>query len=496
MMRVYKKPKSLEKQLLIRFFIVLATLIAVLGLYQYVNMRRYLYGSKIQFLDSRFKNIDKKVILGSIDEDLLMKNVKYFLNEVIGEDVCVAVINSSGEIVASKNTYNSIPTDTSKDNNKVMAVPILNKEEYLKILKVNGLASGYKILKDSDGKTQLVIWRQIGNLELPSGLIQISTYMESTDNILFAQIKMYIGASIFILVIGTFLQSTVLKYTLKPLNEMTQTLDKIDTEKLNVRLNDNNGQIEIDKLARNFNNMFQKLELAFNQEKITNEKMKNFILDASHELRTPLTSIQGFIEILQMGAAKNKEQLDLSLDSMLTESQRLTKLVNNLLLLIKLEDKHLFEKKKENISEIIREIYPNLIMLSKERFFYLNLGEELYSVVNKDQIKQVIYNLVQNAINYTKDDGEIEISTKETIKNNINYVEISVKDNGEGIAEENLKLIFDRFFRVEKHRSRKKGGYGLGLSIVKSIVDAHGGLLEIKSQLGKGSEFLVYFKLL
>lgn len=495
MMKNSKKSKSLQSQLLIRFFMLLLFLLTILGIYQYENMKKYLYGSKIEFLDSRFKNIEKGIILNTNNEFLIKKNAKYFLNETVGEDVCVAIIDEEGNVIASENKYIGIPTDISKDNDKnIMSVPILSSVEYLKILKTKGLASGYKIIKDSEGKEQLVIWRQIGNLESPSGLIQISTYIESTKKILIEQGRMYFFSALFILILGAFLVQRVLKHTLKPLNNMTKTLDEIDTKKLDIRLDGNSGQEEIDKLSLNFNKMFDRLEEAFDKEKKINEKMKNFILDASHELRTPLTSIQGFIEILQMGAAKNKEQLNLALDSMLMESQRLSKLVNNLLLLTKLEDNYSFEKEKENINEVIREIYPSLNMLSNERQIKLHLGSDSYSNINKDQVKQVIYNLVQNAINYTKDGGEIVISTKNIIKENISYIEVSVKDNGDGIAKENLNLIFDRFFRCEKHRSRKKGGYGLGLSIVKSIVDNHEGLLDVKSELGKGSEFLVYFK--
>lgn len=493
MMEKHKKAQSLQQQLLIRFFLLFLALLTILGIYQYANMKKYLYGSKIEFLDSRFKNIDKKIIVSSTNEFLLKNNTQYFLNETAGEEVCVVIIDNEGNVIASENTYNGIPTDTSKNNNNVMAVPILSEEEYLEILETEGLASGYNIIEDSDGREQIVIYRQIGSLLSPSGLIQISTYIDSSNKILLEQGKMYAISAVFILLLGTFLGSKVVKYILRPLNKMTKTLDEINIGKLDVRLDDENGQIEVDKLAVNFNKMIERLKISFDKEKSTNERMKNFVLDASHELRTPLTSIQGFIEILQMGAAKNKEQVDIALNSMLIESQRLSKLVNKLLLLTKLEGNYSFEKKSENINNIIREVYPNLSMLSKNKSISLTLGDDTYSIVNKDQVKQVVYNLVQNAINYTNEDGKIIISTKCIIKDNVKYIEMSVKDNGEGISEKNLNLLFDRFYRADKHRSRKKGGYGLGLSIVKSIVDNHNGMLDVKTELGKGSEFLVYF---
>ncbi len=327
------------------------------------------------------------------------------------------------------------------------------------------------------------------------GLIQISTYIDTANLILKEQARMYIASAIVVSIIGLALGVAVLKHTLKPLKQMTNKLDEIDTNQLNIRLNETTGQIEIDKLSNKFNNMFDRLEKSFIKEKQTNEKMKNFILDASHELRTPLTSIQGFIEVLQMGAAKDKKQLDLALSSILMESQRLSKLVNNLLALTKLEENDYVETKKENIKSIIMEVSPQLEVLMKNRKLKIDLEDNIYCDVNRDQIKQVIYNLVQNAINYTNEEiGEVRINARKITKNNFNYISISVSDNGEGISKENISLIFDRFYRCDKHRSRKKGGYGLGLSIVKQIVDNHKGKIELSSTENQGTTFIVYLR--
>lgn len=487
-----RKKKSLQMQLLNRFFLVLFILLTVLGLYQHTNMKKYLYESKVEFLDSRFKNINKEIILETNTDELLMKNADYILNQISVEDVCVSIINRYGENIASKNLYTGILTEISNRVKNIMAIPEFSQEDYLKILGKQGISQGYTIVKDNDNKEQIIIWREIGDLNHPSGLVQISTYIDSANNILSEQARMYVIAAIIILIVGAALALAVLRHTLKPLKNMTSTLDTIDTNALNLRLDENSGQIEIDKLSSKFNSMFERLEKAFIKETFTKEKMKNFILDASHELRTPLTSIQGFIEVLQMGAAKNEKQLDLALNSILVESQRLSKLVNNLLLLTKLEDDIKVEMKEENINEVIYEIEPQLNMLMKKRQLNIILQGENYSEINKDQIKQVIYNLVQNAVNYTNENiGEITISTKQVKKENLEYVKIDIMDNGEGIPEENLKLIFDRFYRADGHRARKKGGYGLGLSIVKSIINNHKGQIEVKSKVGKGTTFSI-----
>lgn len=494
MKRKYKA-RSLQAKLLYRFLFILIALLVTLGFYQHKNMKNYLYQSRIELLDSRFKNIDKDVILKTTNEEALNKNIKQILNEISTEEVCVAIINQEGNIIASKNKYTGIITNISKEPRSSIETPIFTQEKYLDIINKKGMSKEYSTIKDNDGRSQIVIWREIGDIQKPIGLVQISTYIDTANLILKEQARMYIISAIVVSIIGMALGIAVLKHTLKPLKQMTNKLDEIDTSQLNTRLNETTGQIEIDKLSNKFNNMFDRLEKSFIKEKQTNEKMKNFILDASHELRTPLTSIQGFIEVLQMGAAKDKNHLDLALRSILMESQRLNKLVNNLLALTKLEQNDYVETKKENIKSIIMEVSPQLEVLMQNRKLKIDLEDKIYCDVNRDQIKQVIYNLVQNAINYTNEEsGKIKISTRKVTKNNLRYIEISVSDNGEGMSEENINLIFDRFYRCDKHRSRKKGGYGLGLSIVKQIVDNHNGSIEVSSVVGEGSTFTIYLK--
>lgn len=490
-----KKKRSIQTLLIVRLFFILVVVLVALGFYQYNNMKSYLIKSKIELLDSRFKNLEINVILATQSDELLAKNTEYILNKVSGEEICVAVINKDGEVIGKTNRYNGIKTDKDKHIQSFLQVPNLDSEIYLDVINDEKIASSYYTSISEDGEEQIIILREIGVYNNPSGLVQVSTTLEEVKEILSQQIKLYIISAICALIVIAVLGKLVLKHTLKPLNKLTYELDNIDENQLDTRIDSNNGQIEIDILANKFNNMLQRLELSFEEEKKINMAMKNFILDASHELRTPLTSIQGFIEVLQLGAYKDKEKLESALESMMTESKRLSKLVNELLLLIRLEGDISVEFNRENINDIISEIEVQLQILKRDRKLEINLADDMYCMVNKDQVKQVLYNLVQNAINYTDEIyGIISISTKKIIRENDSYIEISVSDNGEGIAEENIPLIFNRLYRVEKHRSRKKGGYGLGLSIVKKIVDNHHGNIYVESKKGKGSTFKIEFK--
>ena len=509
------KMKSLQWQLLLNFFIILAVLLVAMGIFQYISMKEYLYGSKLQVLQQKFHSLDLKNLSEESIENIDREDSAEVLKKLEDKHMSMALINKSGEpLLKVRNTdiisSNVIEDDNdgdddNKDNDykdllekKIMEipVPILSTKDYISISNENGnLEHVYKVVKDSNDNLQLVAFRKVGDLNSPSGLIQLSTTIDDITSILDRQEYVHISLSILVLVIGTIVGISIFKRTLKPLYNITNTVEGISVTDLDTRLIEENGQLEIDRLAKSFNIMLERIQESFEKEQSIKEKMRRFVSDASHELRTPLTSIHGFVEILLRGAAKNEKQLDLALNSILMESERLTKLVNDLLILTRLDQQPIIEKKTENINTLIQEIESQLQMLCGNRRLQLELKGKINANINKDQIKQVIFNLVQNAVLHTdKDKGIITISTDIEKFNGENYVALKICDNGTGIQEEHITKIYDRFFRGESHRSREHGGYGLGLSIVKSIIDSNDGKIDVRSQLNVGTTFLVYLR--
>lgn len=489
------KAKSLKGQLLIRSLFLLVLLLILMGSSQYIVMKHYLYASKEQILDFRLDNIDKNIIMKMTSKEDIKENASEIINNITDQNISVAIIDADGKVVLdsskSKLPYSEV---ISEENN---TIPKLMADEYKEILTQKNDSKVYKIIKDKNGNENIIAILKIGgNINNHLALIQISTSTQEMDNILNIQISIYLIASILILIIGIVIGKRVLSSTLKPLYNMANTVEQITVGQLDMRLQENNKQIEIDRLSKAFNDMLARIETSFEMEEKIKEKMRNFISDASHELRTPLTSIHGFVEVLLRGAAKNEKQLNLALNTILLESDRLEELVNELLVLTKLDQKIQVEMLEEDIKDIVEEVYPQLQILAGERKVELNLESNIYIRANRNQIKQVIINLVQNSIQHTGNkDGLINISvnSEKTTKGHIAVLKI--KDNGAGIAEKDLSEIFDRFFRSNTHRSRKSGGYGLGLSIVKSIVDTHDGEIKVQSEVGKGTSFSVYFKI-
>jgi len=495
------KIKSLQWQLIVGFFIILVVLLSIMGISQYKQMKNYLYTSKIQSLQQKFHSIDlNEMNVKKLYNDEI--SITSILNGLIDRETSVAFLDKSGQVKykfqqQEGNKLKKVDTNDLEGNREstrlAASIPELSSQKYIEIIKENGnLEKTYEVIEDENGNCQLIVWRKVGDLSSPSGLIQLSTPIDDIDSILSKEISISIIGSMVVLVIGAILAKAIFKRTLTPLYNITNTVEGIDVNELDKRLSENNGQIETDRLAKSFNIMLEKIETSFKEEEYIKEKMRRFISDASHELRTPLTSIHGFVEVLLRGAAKNEDQLNLALNSMLIESERLTKLVNDLLILTKLEQEPIVVRSRENLKLIIEEIVPQLGILAENRKLQLEIKDNLMVYVNKDQIKQVIFNLAQNAVLHTdKTEGSITIAT--SVENSYGILKIS--DNGTGIDEKHISKIYDRFFRSESHRTRAKGGYGLGLSIVKSIIDSNGGKIDVESELGAGTTFTIYLKL-
>ena len=223
------------------------------------------------------------------------------------------------------------------------------------------------------------------------------------------------------------------------------------------------------------------------------EKMRSeFVANVSHELKTPITSVKGFAETLLSGDVPDKETADQFLRIIYDESERLNRLITDLLELSKIEKQAMpLQITDVNVNEIINNSTQTISKFARDKNITLHLpdnsAEPVHVEADKDRLGQIVLNLVANAVNYTSDNGEIFINVEERTSK----VVISVRDTGMGIPEESLDRLFERFYRVDKARSRHSGGTGLGLAIVKHLVESHDGKIFVKSVEGVGSTFTV-----
>ncbi|MFI5211533.1 MAG: ATP-binding protein [Ignavibacteria bacterium] len=217
---------------------------------------------------------------------------------------------------------------------------------------------------------------------------------------------------------------------------------------------------------------------------------KDLVANVSHELKTPVTTIKGFIETLREGAINDPKNAERFLDIIAKHIERLNMIIDDLLILAKLEDRpDEIKLTEENIFPVLRSVIEDYEYKAKEKKITIEVkcDEKLQAKINKNLIEQAIGNLLDNAIKYS--DKKTEIVVGAGIKND-NLV-LSVNDSGYGISEEHIPRLFERFYRIDKGRSREEGGTGLGLAIVKHIVNAMNGIIEVDSTPGKGTDFTI-----
>lgn len=245
------------------------------------------------------------------------------------------------------------------------------------------------------------------------------------------------------------------------------------------------------------NNVWKGVLLVFHditEIKKLEQMRKDFVANVSHELKTPVTSIKGFTETLLDGAMNNKETLESFLSIILKESDRLQSLIHDLLELSKIEQ-HGFQLNMQeiNVRMLLEDVINLLCRKAEDKNIHLEFickEEKVLIKADFDRLKQVFINLISNAITYTPAGGNVKIIL-------IDYegkIRIHVKDTGVGIRKEEIPRIFERFYRIDRARSRHSGGTGLGLAIVKHLIEAHQGTIHVKSKVGEGSDFIIELK--
>ena len=332
-----------------------------------------------------------------------------------------------------------------------------------------------------------------------SKIVQIASSLEEVEdalNTLFIILIITVPLALMVAILGgQFLAHKALK----PVDNITQTARMITSQNLNKRIDPPKVKDEISRLIETFNEMISRLDQSFRQ-------IKQFSSDASHELKTPLTILKGEVEVM-LRKERTPQEYQQTLKSNLEEVNRMSQIVEDLLLLSKADIGEIRLSKEDiNLTEILTEVAAQMDMLARSRRLHLftsNHHQEIHIFGDALRMRELLINLIENGIKYTEEGGSIHIILQKEYPPPVRnlsdwgegkrekFVKIIVSDTGIGIAEEDQERIFNRFFRVDKARSREQGGSGLGLSICKWIVEAHQGEIKVESELGKGSSFIV-----
>lgn len=269
---------------------------------------------------------------------------------------------------------------------------------------------------------------------------------------------------------------------LRPIETITRTAERITlAEDLGQRVPGADPNDELGRLVRTINNMLARLEVLF-------ETQQRLVADVSHDLRTPLTTIQGNVDLLRRGAADDPAMRTEALRAIGDEAARMRRMINDLLFLAQADAGLKLQRQPVELDTLLLEVYRQAQVMAGDKV-NLRLGAEDQALVlgDSDRLRQLLLNLVDNALKYTPAGGQATL----TLRRSAGWVQISVEDTGIGISPEDLPHIFERYYRADRSRGRSSG-HGLGLAIAQWIAQAHGGRIEVTSEVGKGSIFTVW----
>lgn len=308
--------------------------------------------------------------------------------------------------------------------------------------------------------------------------VEDDIFDENLDRLQFWSILSVLGLALASGVGGYVLSGMMLR----PVRDITDAASEIGATNLNRRINYEGPEDELFALAKTFDSMIERLEASF-------ERQRQLVQDASHELRTPLAAIKTNIEVTEMDPDATVDDYRELLATIKAQTDRLTRLSEDLLLLTNGDDSSI-EREEVELSTLAHEVVRQLTPLAATRDVTLevNITDGSTCTTSPDLLFRCVLNLVDNAIKYSGEGSHVVV----TVGRDGPMATIKVADNGVGIDPESLARVFDRFYRVDKGRSRREGGTGLGLSIVKQLVESLGGRVTVESEVGKGTTFTIH----
>ena len=399
-----------------------------------------------------------RVVESVVENQLAQDDDTAFISNHIDKNVRITLVAKDGTVIA----------DSQESANKLGNH--LNRQEIQQAIK-NGEAT---VTRHSDTQEKKVYYfaKQLDN----GNILRVSAEAKSIGKFFSDYIIYILLCIIVVIVAAVFVSMGITKSIVKPITQLGQSLDNIDKFKSD------------EELKPLVNALLQQKK----KQKMLDKQKKQFTANVSHELKTPLTSIAGYAELIETGMAK-PEDIKPFAGVIRKQALRLVNLSEDIIQLSQLEESDDEDMSFEsvNLYEIAQRCVEALSINAINKCVTLNLtGEECYIRGKAQLVEELVYNLCDNAIRYNKENGNVTVTVSPLEKG----ASVSVKDTGIGIPKKYQERIFERFFRVDKSRSKATGGTGLGLAIVKHITQLHDAKLEISSEEGKGTEIIVTFK--
>ena len=325
---------------------------------------------------------------------------------------------------------------------------------------------------------------------VPSLVLYINskTRCEHIDKLLISSISIIIG-------MGFFMTYWLYTHIFSPLINLGEAVRQITEGNLDFTL-EFDAYDEIGELSRNFEEMRIRLRQNEEQKLLADKNNKELISNISHDLKTPITAIKGYVEGIMDGVASSPEKIDKYIRTIYNKVNDMDKLIDELTFYSKIDTNGIPYNYKvisvvDFFTDCATEVGLDMESMNIDFYFNNNVDRDIFIVADVEQMKRVVNNIISNSVKYMdKDDPKIGIS----LLDEGDFVRIDINDNGIGISSEDLPYIFDRFYRTDSSRNSSKGGSGIGLSIVRKIVEDHGGRIWAKSELGSGTDIIIMLK--
>lgn len=448
-------------------FIIFAWFVVQAFSSQMLKTERQQVATSLQVVTTRLQNLDEKK-LSPADVDAMLRPKSNDLNKVVNDPVMQQITRQDYTVMV----YNT---------NGRQVYPI------------GGAGVPFQRVSDLSVKTERVNGSSVlvGRQELRNsnnyliGYVVIENHLTSyhkTFNRVYLIIMILIGLGLFLLALWGYWLSD---YLLRPVNNIKKVVDEMQADpqsQARVQHEDRRPD-ELTDLSDLLNDMLDRMQRFILQQ-------HQFVEDVSHELRTPVAIVKGHMELLNRWGKDDPKILAESIEASLQEMRRMEGLVSEMLDLTRADQVELtFREGDTDVKDMINAIYTNFKMIHPDFTFGLDDDLKGPTIVNmnRDHLEQILIILSDNAVKYSQDRKEIHFAASRSG----NFVQLAVQDFGEGISPEDAARVFDRFYRVDKARSRKQGGNGLGLSIAQKLVEGYGGKIELESAIGQGSIFRI-----
>ncbi len=359
-----------------------------------------------------------------------------------------------------------------------------NREQY--DIDIPEEAVGTAIKLSGGGKSILYATIHLVNDKEDKLNVQLIKNLDNERDFIKVLLIILTGVDTVFIFVSVFFGFFMSKRALRPIEKITKHAQEIRVGDLSKRLTISGPDDELKRLAETFNAMISSIEVGY-------EKQNRFTLDAAHELATPLAVINGYVDIIRRWGKDNPDVFTEAITAIKKEITNMNKLLSTLLQLAKGDNEQIkLEKVQFWLNDLMDEVVKDSRIIYENVEIGCEPNEKIEVLADQRLIKQMLRAIISNSIKYAKDTCNIEISSCQ--KNN--KAIIKIKDNGIGIGQDALPHIFDRFYRVDKARTRDTGGAGLGLSVVKMIVERHGGEINVESTIGEYTTFIIQIPIL